>query len=35
MEIMPIVKLNETPVAAGRPGPVAGRLLELFRARTP
>jgi len=35
LEIMPIVKLNETPVAAGRPGPVAGRLLELFRARTP
>lgn len=35
MEIMPIVKLNGTPVGTGRPGPVAGRLLELFRARTP
>ena len=35
MEIMPIVKLNGTPVGTGDPGPVAGRLLELFRTRTP
>jgi D-alanine transaminase len=35
MEIMPIVGLNGTPVGGGAPGPVAARLLELFRARTP
>jgi D-alanine transaminase len=35
MEIMPIVQVDGGPVGDGRPGPVAGRLLELFHSRTP
>ena len=35
MEIMPIVRVDGRAVGNGRPGPVAGRLLELFRDRTP
>lgn len=32
MEVMPIVACDGRPVGTGRPGPVAGRLWELFRA---
>lgn len=34
MEVMPIVEVDGAAVANGRPGPVARRLLELFRAHT-
>lgn len=34
MEIMPIVTIDGTPVANGRPGPIATKLLQLFRERT-
>ncbi|MEJ2481815.1 MAG: aminotransferase class IV [Gemmatimonadota bacterium] len=33
-EILPIVKLDGEPVGSGRPGPIASRLAERFRART-
>lgn len=33
LEIMPIVRVDGVRVGAGTPGPVAGRLLELFRLR--
>jgi D-alanine transaminase len=35
MEIMPIVRVDGRPVGSGKPGPVARRLLEHFRGRTP
>ena len=34
MEIMPIIQIDARTIGAGRPGPVATRLLELFRRRT-
>jgi D-alanine transaminase len=34
IEVMPVVSVDGRPVGSGRPGPVARRLLELFRART-
>jgi len=34
MEVMPIVTVDGRPVADGKPGAVAGRLLGLFRERT-
>jgi len=34
MEIMPIATVDGRPVGNGKPGPVAKRLLELFRAMT-
>lgn len=34
MEVMPIVAVDGRPVGAGTPGPVARRLLDLFRACT-
>jgi D-alanine transaminase len=34
MEVMPIVRVDGRPVAAGKPGPIARRLLELFREQT-
>lgn len=33
-EVMPVVEIDGRPVGEGRPGPVAGRLLRAFRART-
>jgi branched-chain amino acid aminotransferase len=32
-EVLPVVRLDDRPVGDGRPGPVAGRLLELYRER--
>jgi D-alanine transaminase len=34
MEIMPIVEVDGRQIGTGKPGPVAARLLELFRERT-
>lgn len=33
-EILPIVEVDGSPVGPGRPGPIASRLADLFRART-
>jgi D-alanine transaminase len=33
-EVLPVVRIDARPVASGRPGPVAGRLLEAFRSLT-
>lgn len=32
MEIMPVRSLDQAPIGSGRPGPVTGRLRELFRS---
>ncbi len=34
VEVMPIVRVDDRPVGAGVPGPMARRLLELFHAKT-
>jgi branched-subunit amino acid aminotransferase/4-amino-4-deoxychorismate lyase len=31
MEVMPLTRLDDGPVGAGRPGPVTGRLERLYR----
>ena len=31
-DVMPIVRLNDQPVASGRPGPIARQLYSEFRA---
>jgi D-alanine transaminase len=33
MEICPIVRVDDQVIAAGKPGPVTGRLQEAFRDR--
>jgi len=33
-EVVPVVRVDDTVVASGRPGPVTARLLALFRERT-
>jgi len=33
LEVMPIARIDGQPVGEGRPGPVARRLRDAFRAR--
>ena len=30
-EVVPIIQVDETPIASGRPGPMSGRLWDAYR----